>query len=101
MRGVFLVRKWKVLLSMDSPNGKIPYRKAGPGYILGLPGTLGNLPYSLTAESLEDSEVAFVKRKDVVDLLRRRTDLCYQVVEILSWEVRDLRRAWAQCCPSD
>ena len=97
VRGVFLLQKGRVRLSLLSASGeKLPYRTVGPGYILGLPATLCDKPYSLTAENLEDSQLAFVGRKDMMELLRKRCDLCLEVVKILSWEVGKLRKKQAR-----
>ena len=91
-RGVFLVRKGKLMLTMH-PRGhkKLLYRTIGPGQILGLPATLSDGPYSVTAECLADCELAFIEAEEVVDLLRKRSDLCLHAVEIMAHEVRQLR----------
>ncbi|MBZ5723208.1 MAG: Crp/Fnr family transcriptional regulator [Acidobacteriia bacterium] len=95
-RGVFLLRKGKLMLSMH-PRGhkKLLYRTIGPGHILGLPATLSDAPYSLTAKGLADCELAFIQAEEVVDLLKKRGDLCLHAVEIMAHEVRQLRRRQA------
>ena len=52
-----------------------------------------NRPYNFTAELLEDSQVAFIRNQDIPTLLRRRSDLCFRVVQTLSRELRRLQRA--------
>jgi CRP/FNR family transcriptional regulator, cyclic AMP receptor protein len=90
--GVFVVRKGRVRLSLHCADGQLTYRTVGPGYILGLPATVSDQPYSLTAETVEDSEFASVDRKRVLSLLRRRSGLSFQVVTILADEVRRMRK---------
>jgi len=45
-------------------------------------------PYSLTAETVEDSEFALVDRRSLMHLLDHRNDLLVQMVDILADEVR-------------
>lgn len=49
-------------------------------------------PYSLTAETVEDSEFALVDRRSLMHLLDHRNDLLVQVVAILADEVRRMRK---------
>lgn len=95
-RGVFLLRQGKVRLSLHAVGRKeLPYRIAGPGNILGFPATLSHAPYSLTAKNLADGEVGFAPEGDVIDLLSKRSDLCFQAIEIMAHEVRKLRKRQA------
>jgi CRP-like cAMP-binding protein len=95
-RGVFLLREGKVRLSLHAAGRKkLRYRIAGPGNILGFPSTLSSAPYSLTAENLADCELGFAPAEDVVNLLNKRSDLCFQAVEIVADEVRKLRKKQA------
>ena len=95
-RGVFLLREGKVRLSLHAAGRKkLRYRIAGPGNILGFPATLSNAPYSLTAENLADCELGFAPAEDVINLLSKRSDLCFQAVEIVAHEVRKLRKRQA------
>jgi CRP-like cAMP-binding protein len=90
------LREGKVRLSLHAAGRKkLPYRIAGPGNILGFPATLSNAPYSLTAENLADCELGFAPAEDVINLLSKRSDLCFQAVEIMAHEVRNLRKRQA------
>lgn len=87
-RGVFLLRKGRARLVMCSRDGKrLLSRTTGPGSLLGLPASMSGQHYNFTAEFLEDSEVAFVRRKDIVESLRLRNQLCFTVVRGLGKEV--------------
>jgi CRP/FNR family transcriptional regulator len=54
-------------LSICSESGKrLMLRIAGPGEVLGLSATMSGRTYELTAETLDSSQVVFVKRKDLL-----------------------------------
>ncbi len=90
--GVYVVRRGKVRLRLACATGQHTYRTVAAGYILGLPSAVSNEPYSLTAEVLEDAELAFVGRARVIALLRSRNDLSMQLVTLLADEVRRMRQ---------
>ncbi len=95
-RGVFLIRKGEVTLSIDSPSGgKLRYGKIGPGGILGLTAAISGAPYSLTAKCVGDCELSFIEAKQVVELLARGGDFGLQALEIMAEEVRQLRKKQA------
>jgi CRP-like cAMP-binding protein len=50
-------------------------------------------PYSLTAEIVEPLTYVFVACDTVKEFLRTQPELCFQVVEILAREVREMRHA--------
>jgi CRP-like cAMP-binding protein len=92
--GIFLLCRGKARLTMYSRTGdKLAFRTVGPGYLLGLPASMRKQPYNYTVELLEDSQVAFIRNQDIPALLRRRSDLCFQVVQTLCHELRRLQRA--------
>lgn len=92
-KGVFLIRKGKVGLRLEGGDKLLPSRVLGPGSILGLPATLADAPYSLTAEVSEDAEVDFVSRSDFLALLAKDAHLCLQALNLLSKEIASLRSA--------
>jgi len=53
-------------------------------------------PYSLTAQVVEPLTYVFVRCEVVKEFLRTRPDLCFQVVEILAREVREMRHATSE-----
>ena len=89
--GVFILRKGRVRLLLHTSDGQHTYRIVGPGHVLGLPATITDQPYSLTAKALEECELAVVDGKRVMNLLRHRNDLTLDVVAILAEEVRRVR----------
>lgn len=93
--GVYIVRKGEVTMRLDTKTPLYPARVLGPGSILGLPATLSEGAYSLTAEILEDAEFDFVSRKDFLHLLAEDTNLCFQAMDLLSNEIAAIRSALA------
>jgi CRP-like cAMP-binding protein len=94
--GVFLIRSGRVSLALDCPNPAYPPRILGPGSMVGLPATVSGNPYSLTAKVLDDSELAFVAREAVLECLQDNPLLCFQVMDMLSDEIADIRSALKQ-----
>jgi CRP/FNR family transcriptional regulator len=84
-RGIFLLCQGRAKLSVCSETGKrLMLRVAGPGEVLGLSATMSGQPYEVTAELLENAQVAFVRRKDLLKFLKDNQDACMQVVHLLS-----------------
>jgi CRP-like cAMP-binding protein len=94
--GVFLIRSGRVSLALDCETPLYPARILGPGAIAGLPATVSGNPYSLTAKVVEDAELAFVPRDAVLECLRNNPTLCFQVMDMLSGEISDIRSAFKQ-----
>ena len=89
--GIFLIEGGKVALSLDPANGNCPTRTLGPGCVIGVPGTLMGDAYSLTARTVEDCVLSFVPRETLLDFLRRNPQYCFQLVEMLSKEISEMR----------
>jgi len=92
-RGVFLIAQGAVLLGLGNDLPGFPARRLGPGSVVGLPAALSDMPYSLTAEVLENSELVYVHRQRLLDLLREKPELCFHVMAILSEELAQTRSA--------
>ena len=93
-RGIFVLCEGRAKLSVSSKEegGKrLMLRVAGPGEVLGLSATMSGKSYEVTAEMLDDAQVAFIRRKDLLHFLREHRDACLQVVHLLS---QDLHAAY-------
>jgi CRP/FNR family cyclic AMP-dependent transcriptional regulator len=87
-RGIFVLCEGRAKLSVCSETGKrLMLRVAGPGEVLGLSATMSGKPYEITAEVLDNAQVAFVKRKDLLKFLRDHREACMQVVHLLSQDL--------------
>jgi CRP-like cAMP-binding protein len=96
-RGCYLIRRGVVLLYMEAPAGKrILGRELGPGGIVGLPATINAQPLSLTCRVLEDTELAFLSRQDLTDLMRNNPGAAMKILDLLSTEVQLTRKQAAK-----
>lgn len=86
-RGVYLIRRGRVVLSLDSHR----QRTAGHGWILGLPATFSGEPYSLTAKTVESCEFAFIPREKVIEFVRLNPTVGVHLLEILAAEISAVR----------
>jgi CRP-like cAMP-binding protein len=94
--GLFLIHSGRVSLTLDCETTLYPPRILGPGAIAGLPATVSGNPYSLTAKVVDDAELAFVPRDAVVQCLQNNPTLCFEVMDMLSGEISDIRSAFKQ-----
>lgn len=87
-RGVFLLCHGRAKLSVCSGTGKrLMLRVAGPGEVLGLSATMAGKSYEVSAELLDNGQVAFVRRKDLLKFLKENQDACMQIVHLLSQDL--------------
>jgi len=91
-QGVFLVLRGRVVLSAGDDHSPLR-RIAAKGSLLGLPSTVSDQPYSLTAEALTKLEVCRIPPQQFRRMLASDPVLGMAVVNILSNEVSALRRS--------
>lgn len=93
-RGIFLLCEGRVRLSVCSESGRrMTLRMATPGEVLGLSAALCGGLYEVTAEVVDQVQVAEVRRKDLLHFLHQHCDVCLQVVNLLS---EDLHEAYGR-----
>ena len=79
---------------MASPDGKpILSAHAAEGSLLGLPGLIGNEPYTLTAIAHRGAELSFVTRAQFTSLMQSDPLLSMTILQVLAAEVRSARNA--------
>ena len=84
-RGVYMICGGRVKLSTTSREGKtLILRIAQGGEVLGLHATVSGKPYELTAETLQASQVDFIKREDFLRFLQNHADACLNAARHLS-----------------
>jgi len=84
-RGIFVLCKGRVKLSVGASNGKTLIVKiAEPGEILGASATVSGSPYEMTGETIDPCQVSFVKRDDFLTFLKQYSDACFKLAEQLS-----------------
>jgi len=92
--GVYILESGAVRLTMESAEGEpIVSTKAPEGSLLGLPGLLGNQPYTLTATAEAGSQVGFIPRDEFTALMQNEPAVALQILAVLAAEVRSARRA--------
>lgn len=97
-RGVFIVRRGRVKLSMCGSDGRtLILRLVEPGYPLGVAAVVSGRPYEATAETQEPAEISFLRRSDLLRLMRLHGEIALWVTEHISQdyastcrEIRDL-----------
>jgi len=90
-RGVYLLCKGRVKLTMNSADGRtLIVRICGPGELLGLHGALSGEPYESTAEALQPCQVNFVRRDDFLKLLREHGDASAAAMQQMSNGYREV-----------
>ena len=94
-RGAYVVLSGRVDVCLRATRWKrlLGYT-AEPGAIVGLPATISDEGYSLTAITLEPCELVFISREDVLAILRTDPVLGTELLEVLAREVHRLRSVW-------
>ena len=84
-RGVFVLCKGRVKLSMTSSEGKtVILRIVQPGEVLGLHAVVSAQPYQASAETLEPCQVNFIRRDDFLRFLSEHAEASLRAAQHLS-----------------
>ncbi len=97
-RGVFIVRKGQVKLSICGSDGRtLILRMVDAGDPLGVAAVVSGRQYEATAETQEPSEISFLRQNDLLRLMRLHGELALWVTQHISAdyattcrEIRDL-----------
>lgn len=93
-QGLYIVDQGEITLTMDSPSGqKVMQFQAHPGSLLGLPGLIGNGPYTLSAIAHDGARVSFVTRDRFTSLMQADPQLSLKILQVLAAELRSARHA--------
>jgi CRP/FNR family transcriptional regulator, cyclic AMP receptor protein len=91
VNGVFVVCTGQLKLSTTSKEGRtMILRLAGPGDVLGLSATLNDLPYEVTAETLEPTRVKNVRRAEFLQFLETHAEAGGNAAKTLAKEYREV-----------
>jgi CRP-like cAMP-binding protein len=92
--GLYILNQGETTLTMTSPTGEqLVSVQAPAGSLLGLPGLIGNEPYTLTATARNGAQLSFISRDEVTSLMRTDSTLALKMLQVLAAEVRSARRA--------
>lgn len=84
-RGLFILCSGRVKLTTSSTEGKTLIVKiAEPGEVLGVSATMLNLPYEVSAETLEPAQVNFIRRESFMTFLGQYPEACMHTAQQLS-----------------
>ncbi len=96
---LYILEKGDVTLAMDSLEGKpILSFETTAGSLLGLPGLIGNQPYSLTATAHAGARVSYIPRDDFTALMQADPPLSLKILQVLAAEVRSARGRYLDAC---
>ena len=89
-RGVFMLCRGRAKMSIAARDGKtLITRVALAGEILGVSCALSESAYQSTVETIEPSQVKFVKRDEFIRFMKQHAEACYRVAEQLTREVHE------------
>ncbi len=92
--GLFILHAGEATLSMHSDMDQpILSFQAAAGSLLGLPGLLGNQPYSLTAVARSGAQVSFITSAEFNTFMRNDPAVALKILQVLAAEVSSARRA--------
>ncbi len=91
-RGVYILCQGRAKLMTTNADGKSLILKiAEPGTMLGLHSVISGRPHEVTVETLQPSQLAFIRRDDFLRLLNEHGDACLRAAEHLA---RDCQSAY-------
>lgn len=92
--GLYILHEGTVSLTMSSERGDPIFTvHAKGGSLLGLPGLVGNQPYSLTAVAHTGAQVSFLARTEFEAVMQSDPALSFKILQVLAAEVRTARQA--------
>ena len=92
--GLYILHSGKATMAIRDDAGQLIMQvDTGAGALLGLPGLIGNQPYSMTAIAQAGAEVFFISREDFSALMASNPQLSFKILQVLAAEVRTARRA--------
>jgi CRP-like cAMP-binding protein len=91
--GLYILHSGSVIMTITAEDHIIMQVEIGPGSLLGLPGLIGNQPYSMTAIAQPGSHVLFISRDEFTALMTANPQFSFKILQVLAAEVRTARRA--------
>jgi CRP-like cAMP-binding protein len=92
--GVYILHAGECVASMrDQDGGRAFDLRLLPSSLLGLPGAISNIAYSLSATALAGAVVSFVPREEFSKLMLTEPGLAVLILKVLAAEVRTARIA--------
>jgi len=93
-QGLYILDQGEITLTMTSPGGQqVMEIQAHPGSLLGLPGLIGEGPYTLSAIAHDGARLSFVPRDQFTSLMQADPHLSFKILQVLAAELRSARQA--------
>ena len=81
-RGVYLLCQGRAkLLATNSEGKSLILKIVHPGEVIGLNAVLTGMPYDITVETLQPSQLAFISRYDFMKFIKENSDACLRVAQ--------------------
>jgi len=92
--GLYILKGGEATLILHSIMGEpVASIQASAGSLLGLPGVVGDKPYTLTAIASPGADVSFLPRADFLAIMKSDPAVALKILAILAAEVRSARQA--------
>lgn len=91
--GLYILCEGQVTLSIENAGIPVMSVETSPGSLLGLPGLLGDQPYSMTARAHPGAKVNYISRGEFTAVMQSDPQLGLKILQVLAAEVRTARRA--------
>jgi len=92
-RGVFILCRGRVKLTTTSTEGRtLIVKLVKPGEIVGVSAAILGRPYEVSAETLEASQVSFIRREDFLGFLSAYSEACMHTAQQLSEKYNSAQR---------
>ena len=93
--GVYTIQKGLVKLEVSTSNGAAhTLRIVGPGGTLGYRSLFAGEPYHASAIAVEDCELCFVPRKQILDIFQMHPELTMKLLGHISKDLRVAEEKW-------
>ena len=89
-RGVYMILRGAVEVCMPEEGNRNATMTLGPGTMLALSEAICDAQHKLSAVAVEDIEIGFVPREELMSFLQSHHELCMQVVRTLSEDLHGL-----------
>lgn len=94
--GLFSIRKGVVKLEVLNDEGAAhTVRLAGPGGLLGYRSFFNGEPYKKSAIAIEDTDICFMPRKEVMEMFKCHPELSLKMIQQLSGDLDLAENKWA------
>lgn len=86
--GAFVVSRGRMRMYMSAPNGNSrELGEARSGDIVGLSAAIAGKSHQASAEALSPCTVGYIRRDDLLHLIREESEVCFYILQCLSADI--------------